>query len=519
MNKTLVGALVAAALSVTACTANDNDGAGDGDGNGNGNGDGKDGAAKAAARRLERDATAVQPAWTVERKMLGQPKVVGRTAVAIVKARQHELDLIGVDTATGTVRWKHPYSPGAQAPGYALSPVIAKDEDGTESVVLLEPPRPLSLDNPGHWLTPIVVLDPATGKERSRTRNVYAATPLDECGDEVDACLRASYGAGRGYQSLRVDLGTGRLGADRSGLSTGRREIARKGLFSSDDRPGEVIGVERDGKTLWTSPVEKLAGKNRTTDMGWSIQWDEKSDRYTGLIGLGMPRAVRDRAEAGKAYDFDLTWWSQNSFDGSTGKVLWHKDGVMAPCFGWRGDTEEEATSADPVRCAVSGTQRVKKGRFGTTDDVSVTVQGYDPATGTTRWSAPVAQAAGEAFVTGKSVDLMTAPGTVVVPTAKGPRLYEARTGTSAAMAPGDLFACEGKPVGIKYVIAFAAGGKNESRDRYGDPMIEQCSPDGTVVDKPMTVATVKDGGQEVDPSTYVMSRSSGLVGYVLPKD
>ncbi|MRK01497.1 PQQ-binding-like beta-propeller repeat protein [Aeromicrobium sp. S22] len=507
--KKIIGVVVGTMLAATACTS-----AGSDDRE-----DKKDAAAKAAAKQLTRDATTVKPAWTVKQKMLGQPEVVGRTAVAIVKARQNELDLIGVDTATGTVTWKHPYSPGAQAPGYALSPVISQDKNGTASVVLLEPPRPLSLDNPGYWLTPIVALDPATGKERFRTRNVLAAVPLEECDDEVDACLRASYGSGTDYQNLRLDLETGRLAVDRDGLAANRRSIADGGLFSTDDRPGELIGVERDGKTLWTTPVEELAGKHHTSDTGWSVDWDEKTDRYTGYIGIGMPKTVKDRAAAGKSYDFDLAWRTQISFDGRTGELIWRKDGVRKPCLG-EGDDSDDSDNAtrDPVRCAVSGTLHFVKGKLRTPSGTSVTVQGYDPVTGRTRWSAPLDQDAAHAFLQGDNADLTTAPGTLVVPTAKGPRLYEARTGTSVAMATDDLFACEGKTATIKYVIPFDAGGENENRERYGDPMIEQCGPDGTVVDRPMTVATVKDSAQKVDSSTYVLSRSSGLVGYTLPK-
>jgi hypothetical protein len=106
--------------------------------------------------------------WRADIDVIGQPVMSGDTAVVLVRAPGHQIDIVGFDVQNGSELWSHPFSPGFAPPGYAMHPSVVVAGDGTESVVFQRPEGEVTAKS--SWWIPLVAVDPATGETLVETQ-------------------------------------------------------------------------------------------------------------------------------------------------------------------------------------------------------------------------------------------------------------------------------------------------------------------------------------------------------------
>lgn len=450
-----------------------------------------------------RDDRPVDPTWEVELDVLGQPVVEDGVALVLAKAPGRAVQVVAVDAATGERLWSRPWSPGGVPTGYSLEPVVARSKTERAVTVFSVPPRDLSATSPDMWRLPLAVVDLRTGKEVARTDSVELLTPPSSCDDEVDVCFDTR--SGRGGQ--RLDLDIGRVAPDPAGTPAGARGIGPDGLFATSDRPGEEIGVARDGRVLWSTPVGRLMGETVTSDTGWTIEHDEENDRYLGWMRAAIPPEQRERAQAGKAFSYDAGILRLVAFGGADGKVLWRRDGAEQSCLGMQTDTPV-------VRCVWRGTAVYDdEGALTDLRGGAGVVEGFDPETGETRWSLDIAAGAVQDVFDDRG-QKVAGDDTVLVDTEEGPVVVDVATGATTPAGADAVFTCAGDTVIFDYATPFFNDGEPVTR-RYGGPLFRPCGADGSERDD-YTAAAVQDSAQDADEGRYVLAGETGLLGFDL---
>lgn len=450
-----------------------------------------------------RDDAVAEPAWTVELDVLGQPQVEDGVAVVLTRTPARGIEVVAVDAQTGERLWSRPWSPGDIPTGYGLEPLVARSAADRPVVVFSVPPRDLSAAADDAWIRPVAVVDLRSGEELARTAPLDLLTPLSRCADDVDVCFVERDGAG----GQRLDLERGQVAADPAGTPAGARTIGADGLFATSDRPGEEIGVARDGKVLWSTPVEELMGETVSSDTGWTIEHDPEADRYVGWMRAAIPPDQRERAEAGKAFSYDAGILRLVAFSGPDGTVLWRRDGAEQSCLGLDTDTPT-------VRCVWTGTAAYDaEGTLTALRDGSGTVEGFDPRTGETTWSLEIAEDAVEDAFDDRD-QKVAGDRTVLVDTDDGPLVVDVATGATAPADADDVFTCSSDTVIFDYAVPYVINGEPVSR-RYAGHLFRPCGADGTDRDA-YTVAAVRDSAQDAGEGVHVLAGEGTLSGFDL---
>ncbi|GAA3531442.1 hypothetical protein GCM10022234_30720 [Aeromicrobium panaciterrae] len=476
-----------------------------------------DGGSPKKPEALKRDATVVKPAWTADVDPLGQPVVLGDaktgfTVVVIAKEPAARLKIVGIDGESGKQLWSHPLGPNHAVPGIALIPHTTETAAGEKRVIFyLAPNKPGKEE--ADLTTPLVAVEPRTGKIELKSPKVYAAEAPDSCEDDTDVCMRGALEGERDYANLRVDLESGKISRVKEGAPDDARLIGADGLFSTGDRPAEKLGVYRDGKTLWSTSVDTLFGPGRTSDGGWAFTHEAGPDRYIGYLGQ---RNGGVKGTADSPYVYDLGKQTLTSFSGADGSILWQKKGADQ-CFRPTDFDDEEKVDAikHPVRCQMSGTFTVIDDKR-TVQNVAMTIEGYDPVSGTTSWTHKMPAEAAAAYQMSEPRVLMRGGRTIVATLAGGPALIDVATG-KFVKAKGQTFMCQTDAVEHEYVTPWIFKGRSE-HTRRGTGLAFPCSADGKAVKSGMTVAALTEGAVKIDDSTYVVSSDAGLVGYDIGK-
>ena len=453
---------------------------------------------------VERDTSVVEPAWRLDIDPVGQPEIEDGVAVVLATAAGRSLQLVAVDVATGKKLWSKPWSPGWLPNGYSVQPTTMHSKSGKAVTVFSVPPRNLRAVSEDMWRLPLVVVDLATGKELHRTDPVELLTPPVECADETDACfdLRDRKGG------VRLDLDTGRLAPDPAGTPEGARGIDVGGLFATSVRPGEEIGVARQGKTLWSRPIGQVMGRTVSSDTGWSFAHDEEADRYVGWMRAALPAETRELAQAGAAFSYDIGVLRLVAFEGADGKVVWSRNGAEHTCLGIHTDKPR-------VRCVFTGVVTYSaKGELTEVQNGSAVLEGFDSETGKTTWSLPMANSAVGDLIDDR--DQKVALGdTALVETGEGPRLVDLATGKTAAPADDEVFVCASANTVFQYAMSFFSNGDPVTR-RYGGPLYRPCGADGADASA-YTVAALTDSRDKPEDGRYVLSSREGLLGFESP--
>ena len=491
--KTL-GGLIALLVLLTACT-DDAD---------------KKPATPAKPDTLKRDATVVKPAWTADLDAIGQPVVAGDVAVVIAKESGKRLKIVGVNTKTGNQIWSHPTGPNKVVAGYQILPNVTKTASGRDQVVYYDAPKKPG-SGPDDLRGGIASVDPATGKIDFTSRSVHGATPIGSCSDGHDVCIQGDTDTGQ-FTDLRLDLDKKKFIPSTDNVPSNARPIGADGLFSTNSRPGERLGVQREDEQLWSTPLGRMFGPDFTTDNGWEFVHETGPDRYTGLVG--------HPSVSGKPDDptYSLDDSAMASFGGKDGKVIWAEKG-MEPCFkptdfDDEGDLDE---IAHPVRCAVSGSITHSESGDSTGKDATATIQGYDPETGKTTWSHPLPPDAAKELVEEKNAIVIRDRKKIVAKLKDGPKLIDLANGKTADAGKG-TFMCQTANTRFDYVLPWINPEGKRIYKRGGTGLFFPCAADGSAAAKGMTVSALRDGAIKVSDSTYVLSSGNGLVGYTIAK-
>ncbi len=485
-------AVVALLLTAAACSSDDS-GADTGGSNG-----------KGQSATVDRDSTSVEPTWSLDLHPVTQPVVKDGVALVLTRAPGRSLKLVAADVSTGKRLWSRDWSPGGIPPGYSVEPVALRSASGKAVTVFSQPPRELAATSEDMWRLPLVVVDLATGKELHRTKPLELLTPPEECADHKDACFDLLGSKG----GLRLDLDTGQLKPDPAGTPAGARNIGDAGLFSTSDRPGEKIGVARDGKTLWSRPIAEVMGPTVSSDNGWQFAYDEKADRYVGWMRAAPPPEAEEKGKASKVFTQDIGLLRLVAFDGTDGKVAWSRKGAKHTCLGI--DTETPR-----VRCVLKGALVYSdKGEVTKVRGGAATVEGFDAETGKTTWSLPVAADAVADLITDR--DQKVADGaTALVQANQGPRVVDLATGETAEPTDDEVFVCASQNTSFDYAMPYFSDGEPITR-RYGGQLLRPCSTDGTAAPA-YTVASLTDAGEAAGKGRKVLASSDGLLGFEVP--
>jgi outer membrane protein assembly factor BamB len=302
----------------------------------------------AAASRDVRPASAI---WRWKGAPVAAPVVVGGTAVVIARSGPRRLRMLGIDLSTGEERWSWGYSPGDIPTGYVLSPAVTKSRQGR--VVALQELGSLDATDEAES-TDIKIIDPTTGGLLQTSEWVRAVTPLESCQDGRDVC--ATMQVEEAFGPFRYVIGRDRLFRDAGGVPDGARPIADKGLYATNARPAERVGRMVRGEKAWERPVAEIFGSARSSDYGWSLEFDADSDAYVGSLGRRTDPDVVADYQAGLPVTLPLGSSQLVGFRADDGRALWKRRGAK-DCFGDSGSGR-----LVPVRCVLSGSTVVQKG-------------------------------------------------------------------------------------------------------------------------------------------------------------
>jgi PQQ-like domain len=228
-----------------------------------------------------------------------------------------------------------------------------------------------------------------------------------------------------------------------------------------------VIGRDAPGHGSWSRRVRALVGPH------WQVG-QQSSIPYVGhgVVVLSMSRRVsasqQRRFDMGRRVVVDRGADRTIGLDLRTGRVLWTHDGDELNC-------PSVAYVESPVRCAFGGLFLFDKRWHGPRlASLRLTVEGFDPATGATTWSVPLAasDADQEARDMYKNSEDPVA-GVIVgdelgwVPARSGPRVVAWSDGSSRATDVRSVLLCPIPPASPSPARPWLVG-FTSSRSRIG---------------------------------------------------
>ena len=301
-----------------------------------------------------------------------QPAPVGGLLVLYVSAHGG-LRVLGLDPGTGRTVWSQLASPGDVTPG--LPPSLGVF--GANVVYLA---RGVSST------ARVVAADARTGVPVWQSGLGSFSTFPGPCVDAPSAvCVSGSLAGGRKGVELRFDAATGAPlpSPDVPGLDA--REVG-PGILESAEARSRLSAV-RGGAVAWTRRVTAIF-PGAEPGFGWNL------DRIEGL-GLFVGTIAPASETHGSRVVFDLADERTAGFRIADGRVVWRQRGSylcrLVPCPGQSqaGYNVNTSPPALGIRTVSTGTfsGRADSDRPLTLSrDARVTLEGFDPATGGTRW-------------------------------------------------------------------------------------------------------------------------------------
>jgi hypothetical protein len=306
-----------------------------------------------------------------------QPAPAGNRVIVLVAAKGR-LRLLGLDSRTGHTRWSQPASTGDNAPGQP--PLFALVQ---KRIVYLRAATKSTAE--------LAAADPVTGRTLWHSApGRFTAWP-DLCPrSATTVCVTRAFGQGQQGSVLRFDARTGHL---QGILRVSRNPYARAvgtGLYDPGERTPEMLVASDEARVIWARPLRAIFNlPGASTDWGWSFG---RLDRL-GLF-IGSPGSAPTRRKG--LYVSDLSHAMTAAFRIADGAVAWRSAGTYQcdylPCagashLGYAAPGNSEAPTVG-VRLLANGTL---SGPANAIPRVSAaaraTLQGFDPATGRSRWT------------------------------------------------------------------------------------------------------------------------------------
>ncbi|WP_354528198.1 PQQ-binding-like beta-propeller repeat protein [Nakamurella sp. UYEF19] len=422
---------------------------------------------------------------------LGQPVAVGpRVVVYGLKAGVLSIEVL--DAGTGRVVWSRPASPGDAAPGVNLDPTVI---GGT--VVYLRPASTSSLDD-----VRVVAADPATGKD-------IAVTPVVlEVGERPEDCgnLACFTVVGvSGVHGVRMDVHTGKLTPDPARLALAARTIGPEGLLSiQEDGKPEQLARQVGTKIAWTTPLSAIFGAGYSTNFGWEFH---AFDQQKVLVGtVGADQSV-ERAKGAVPLGVGSEMAGINV---TTGARLWLQTGGV-DYFCLAPDVFTGPSSLEAVRCRWAASSKVVlNGSTTTIENATVSLEGFDPATGRTTWSVALKNPSGTSYQDWTQSFEVVGEDSLVANGPSGPVLIDTDSGATTTVKAGTQATC------TRQIITAIVGGNHRIEGKSSNSYITgnavfSCRPNGTA--SALTGRWPSWAGA-VTGHVHVVTTNAGVQGY-----
>ncbi|MDQ1683178.1 MAG: hypothetical protein QOH99_1719 [Frankiaceae bacterium] len=328
---------------------------------------GKTSKAKPAATPTKSATPPVRAAGWAQPKVhpVTAPVAIGN-AIVVYTADSGVLTLRILNPANGATTWSAVATPSHNTPGEPFE-VAHKGN----AVYFYAPAGEARLG-----LATLKAVDVSTKKLlwSSKKQHSFADMPR-LCSDRLALCVSA-YTSGVKATRLRVTLTNG---AEKVVSTQGGRALG-SGITDTGSRAPEYVEHIDDttGRIVWKADVATLFGSAVSSDGGWD--WDPYGSVYVGWIA-----AKRNLTAPTATFDKEQTI----GVDAATGKRVWKKPGV----YGCPVQGLLDNGKPIPVRCLVKGTVTFHPGDNPTFVGLDVTMQGFNPVTGATTWSAKLGNA------------------------------------------------------------------------------------------------------------------------------
>ncbi|MFC4066254.1 hypothetical protein [Actinoplanes subglobosus] len=383
---------------------------------------------------------------------IGQPIEVGGVAVGYL-VRDRHLYARAMRPESGEVLWEREITPSRQTAGILILPAKAGD-----NVVLLEP-RPQSGKN---WAS-LAIIEPVTGRVLQNSRPAIFRTTPYGCFDDEAACAMSVPFKGGVRKEYRLDSMTGAFTPNPADLASART-VGEGGLMELGIRPEEPLALVRDGEIQWRRPIGDAFPTGYSTDNGWNWMHAEEEGVFAGSVyGPGTWTA--------DAVSIDLSKGASAGLDERTGAVLWRDNGSEVGC------DYSLSLRGEPVRCRSRGTVRYEhKVQRESFKDVDVTLEGFDPRTGRTRWSIPAGPAT--ALISFLTSTPVAGARSILADLPAGKRKIDLADGSLTVPAPGEVFWCLTRSR-FDFHEGYTSDEFPERFDRVGDNLATACTADG----------------------------------------
>ncbi len=312
----------------------------------------------------------VAPAWVgAGFRAVGQPVAAGSVALVYGEI-DGRLNLIAVDPAGGGISWTQQVSGGQSSAAAHAVPAIVGN-------------RVVYLTRAAGQSSRLTISDVATGAVLSAGTHDFTVTaPLRVCG--ADVCFGYSDASSH---SGRIDVLTGLVAGEPPGdgsssmpLGAGLRQLG------AADGTQRIVVSNRD-EVVFEVPYSAIVPDSFTT-------FDSSIEHRPG-VGVYI-------IELGDTFDFanpsNIVDYGHRAtieaVDDITGAVRWISTGTDRHCLPWliRG----QLASGSSVRCHWGPDARAAYADGGWVySGMSLTLEGFDPATGQTTWAVPLADQSG----------------------------------------------------------------------------------------------------------------------------
>ena len=368
----------------------------------------------------EAAAPGFQPIWlNRDLRPIGQATAIGAAVVGIVRDG-YKLFVVGIDPATGAVRWQRPTTPSWITPGVTLEIVPI----GDDRFAYLRP-RPDKIQ-----YGRLVVADARTGEDVAASPPMLFSSLPYTCASGLDVCGIATGEPGGRARQFELEIATSDFSPTKAAFPPGSRTLDEPGLLDLGKRPDDEVAWVRDGKIQWHTQVSAAFPAGFSSDNGWT--WHRFTDHHA-LVGTMFGRP----GGGGKILDL-AAGAATAALDDGTGAVLWRDRGSTVQCSLGRHDYPVNKNY--PVRCRRRGTVRIDDANQVAFDGLAVTLEGFAPATGETTWSVDVGAA--KWIVDPHKAVAIAGPTEVVVPGPAGPRVLDYATGATTPASPRAGYWC-----------------------------------------------------------------------------
>ena len=342
-----------------------------------------------------------------------QPAVVGdRVLLYVVDG--HRLRVIALDARSGATVWSDQAFQSGVTNGVPPYLTVAD--------------RKVIYVRGGYGFEPeLVAADVRTGRRAWRSDLIVIASWPHVCHDDQTAvCVAGFLVTGRsGTSQLAFDAHTGKLRSTTLvSTSDDGREIGDS-LFDPGRRNPETLAATRRAKVTWRHPLARIFPQaGASTDWGWDLDRIDGGGLFVGSVASAPVKRTNSKIVV------DLSRSMTAGFRILDGSTLWRETGTayacgLLPCPGrdpapFSSPSSVQRETRVGVRLRESGTVTASPTNPlpVASSDARVTLEGFEPETGRTRWEFDAGHDVG--LITFRRLPPQLASTTIVLPDSGG---------------------------------------------------------------------------------------------------